>query len=90
MADDRVTLKSATLTGIADAIRAKTGSEAAYKPGEMAAAIRGIETGTASGPIDLDNIPEVDSIDDPADTDPTIVRYDGAIYLLCEGELKNG
>lgn len=41
------------------------------------------------GAIDLSNIPEVDSIENPTESSPTAVRYDGEIYLLCEGELTD-
>ena len=43
-----------------------------------------------SGAIDLSNIPQVDSIDNPTASSPTAVMYDGEIYLLVEGELNNG
>jgi hypothetical protein len=39
-----------------------------------------------SNVIDLTNIPEVDSIDNPTATSPTVVRYDDAIYLLVKEE----
>ncbi len=45
MALELVKLDSATLPGIADAIRAKTGGTALLLPSEMAAAIAGIPTG---------------------------------------------
>ena len=47
-------------------------------------------SGGSGGAIDLSNIPEVDSNENPTDTSPTAVICDGEIYLLCEGELKNG
>ena len=42
-------IQGETLTGIADAIRAKTGGTAAIKPGDMAAEIRTIEAGGGGG-----------------------------------------
>lgn len=41
------TIKGEILTGIAEAIREKNGSEDSYKPGDMAAAIRQIKAGDA-------------------------------------------
>ena len=43
-----VLVQDTSLTAIADAIRAKNGSETTYKPGEMAAAISAIPTGGGS------------------------------------------
>ena len=50
---------------IANAIRTKTGTENKYKPGEMAAAIRGITTGsTAYGTLTIrTNTPENETVD---------------------------
>ena len=45
---------------------------------------------TATAPIDLSNIPEVESIENPTRKSPIAVSYNGEIYLLCEGELNNG
>ena len=41
-------VKESTLTGIADAIRAKNGSTTTYKPSEMAAAIAALTTGSST------------------------------------------
>jgi hypothetical protein len=41
-------------------------------------------TDDGGGVIDLANIPEVDSIDNPTAASPTAVKYDGEIYLLVE------
>lgn len=40
--------------------------------------------GGGGGAIDLANIPEVESIDNPTAASPSAVRYDGEIYLLVE------
>lgn len=45
MTTERVTVNRTTLTGIANAIRTKSGSQELYKPSEMAAAISGIQGG---------------------------------------------
>ena len=52
MALELVKLDSATLPGIADAIRGKTGETALLLPSEMAAAIAGIPTGGESPGVD--------------------------------------
>ncbi len=44
-------IQDATLTGIADAIRAKAGTTETLKPGDMAAAIAAIEAGGSSAPV---------------------------------------
>ena len=41
----KVLINETSLSGIADAIRAKNGSSDTYKPSEMAAAIEAIEAG---------------------------------------------
>lgn len=47
-------IQGATLTGIADAIRAKLGAQTTYNPGQMAAAIAAIPTGTTpTGTINI-------------------------------------
>jgi hypothetical protein len=38
----------------------------------------------ATGAIDLSEIPEVDSIDNPTEESPTAVKHNGEIYLLVE------
>lgn len=40
--------------------------------------------------IDFDNLPTVDSIEKPVPGSPVAVIYDGAVYVLCEGEYENG
>lgn len=37
---------------------------------------------TSTGAIDLANIPVVESIDNPSESDPVIVSYNGELYLL--------
>lgn len=41
---------------------------------------------SGGGAIDLANIPEVDSIEEPKNTSPSAVRYNGEIYLLIQEE----
>ena len=36
----------------------------------------------SGGVIDLANIEEVESIDNPTESSPTAVKYDGEIYIL--------
>ena len=45
-------IKESTLTGIADAIRAKNGASTTYKPSEMAAAIAALDASGSSGDSD--------------------------------------
>lgn len=40
--------------------------------------------------VDFNNLPTVDSIEKPVPGSPVAVMYDGAVYVLCEGEYKNG
>lgn len=40
--------------------------------------------GSAGGAIDLANIPVVDSIENPTESSPSAVKYNGEIYLLVE------
>lgn len=50
-----VLVQDSSLTAIADAIRAKNGAETTYKPGEMAAAISAIPTGSGGGEVVFKN-----------------------------------
>lgn len=47
----KVLINETSLSGIAEAIRAKNGSSETYKPSEMAAAIKAIETGGGGGDL---------------------------------------
>ena len=38
--------------------------------------------GGGGGAIDLANVPEVESIDNPTETSPAMVRYQDQLYLL--------
>ena len=46
-----VLVQDSSLTAIADAIRAKNGTETTYKPGEMASAITALPTGSGGGEV---------------------------------------
>ena len=78
-------IQDTTLTNIANAIREKSGSEDAYKPTEMAAAISAITTGGGSSEITVRTPDEIYAQDRPADwpilPDPI---DDKEIYYLCE------
>lgn len=78
-------IQDITLTNIANAIREKSGSEDAYKPTEMAAAISAITTGGGSSEIKVRTPEEIYTEDRPADwpvlPDPV---EDNEIYYLCE------
>lgn len=50
-----VLVQDTSLTAIADAIRAKNGSSTLYKPGEMAAAISALPTGSGGGEVVFKN-----------------------------------
>ena len=43
---------------------------------------KGESGGSGGGAIDLVNLEEVDSIDNPTASSPTAVKYNGEIYLL--------
>ena len=50
-----VLVQDSSLTAIADAIRAKNGTETTYKPSEMAAAISALPTGSGGGEVVFKN-----------------------------------
>lgn len=82
MANTPVAILDDTMTDIADAIRAKNGSQATMKPGQMATAIASIPSGGGVGiPRKIDGTTLTSAIDDTAFATPLGIQTIGVSAL---------